>query len=306
MRLIFSLSFINPNNLNILDSSAIQHLFFYVQRTINNDQLFIDCFRHLPEVVLPSEFVVIMNDVFVANDQKHDIEIEPRESTILLGTHHLEMETLNQLTSLQRLKIVGFLKDLDISEENNFTSIREFISSDLEMFRILANNDCHKILQIFYDIFVICFGSLGTEVQLIIDSEANELMIKEQKFSIDLLTKLSETERRMTIFTIKKMNGQELKNFAEWRMFTENDMELLKIISKAERTQQVLEILADIFDANKKILKIEVLADDGFILLGNLKLQFKMLEDFSSVERRTLIDILKSTDQEIFQVFRFI
>lgn len=291
-----------PNNFNILESSAIQHLFFYVQHAINNNQLFIDCFRHLPEVVLPSEFVVIMNDVFVANDQKLDIEIEPRESTVILGNHHVELETLNQLTSEQRQKVVGFLKFLDVSEENNFSSIREFISSDLEMLRILANNDCQKILQIFYDIFVICFGSSGTEVQLVVDSEANVLMVKEQKFSIELLTKLSETERRMTIFTLKKMSEQDLKGFAAWRTFIDDDMELLKIISKAESTQNILEILGDVFEANKKTLKIGILADDEDILLGILKLKTKLLEEFSSVERRSLVDVLKVTDQEKFQV----
>ena len=209
---------------------------------VQNDQALIEVYKHLDENLDLNDIVKVLSDIYYANDDKMEIKIQPELCEIKLGNFTLNLNTMGQLTTEERSKIVYFLKKLDSNQETRFLAIQDCIGSSRELFQMLQGDNAIELLDVWYDIFTICFDeNLAT-----VNAYGRTVQLRNHIISIDLLKSFDKEERMNIIFSLKNFSDIESSNFKKLYELTDQETCYKILAVNDEAKTKLLNNLADI------------------------------------------------------------
>lgn len=226
---------------HMADQCTDKELFRDMLLLLQNDAALIDTYKHLDEGIDLDTMVLVIHDIFTANDDKMEIKMVEAACEIRLGNFHLNIKSLASITKEERFKVVQFLKSLNEDHKARFLTVQDYVGSNTEFLKMLANDDALQLVEIWYDVFVICFDEhLAT-----IPSE-NIVRLRNLEIPIDVLKMFSKEERLNIIFALKSFTESQTENFKK----------LVGLVADPERYYKVLSV-----DDEKKQKLITALED---------------------------------------------
>ncbi|CAO1365840.1 unnamed protein product [Diamesa serratosioi] len=208
---------------------------------VQNDQSLIEVYKHLDENMDLNDIIIVLNDIYSANDDKMEAKIYPQECAIKLGNFMLNLNTMGQLTTEERFKIVSFLRKLDPNQETRFLAIQDCIGSSIELFQMLRGDNAIELLDVWYDVFTICFDEhLGT-----VNAYGNSVQLRNHIIPIDLLKKFTKEERMNIIFSLKNFSDIESNNFKKLCELMDQETCFKILAANNEEKAKLLNNLAD-------------------------------------------------------------
>lgn len=203
---------------HMADNCSDKAMFEDLRLQVQNDEALIEAYKHLEECMDINDIVQVLNDIYSANDDKLEIKIHAKLCEIKLGNYLLNLNILNRLSTEERSKIVYFLKRLDIAQEARFLALQDYIGNSMELFRMLQGDNAIELLDVWYDVFTICFDeSLAT-----INTECVQL--RNHSIPVDVLKKFEKEERMNIIFTLKNFSDIESTNFKKLYELTDQEV----------------------------------------------------------------------------------
>jgi len=191
-----------------LDLSENKPLFNDLVTMVQNDAALIDTYKHFDTEIPIDVMVQVIHDVFTANDDKMEIKLVQDICGIKLSNFFLSINAMASLTTDERSKIVQFLKSLNEDHKDRFLTVQDYVGTNSEFLRMLAKDNATELIEIWYDVFVICFDEhLAT-----IPSE-NIIRLRNLEIPIDILKVFTKEERLNIIFTIKSFTEIQSHNF---------------------------------------------------------------------------------------------
>lgn len=173
---------------------------------LHNDAALIEAYKHLDEFVDLDTLIQVIGDVFAANDDKLDIKLLPTE--IILDSYQLSIHALAFIETEGRMKIVKFLKSLEPDQRSRFLTVQDYVGTNTEFLKMLANDNACELIEIWYDVFVICFDE-----HLATIPNQNIIKLRNLEIAIDLLKMFKKEERLNIIFSIKSFTESQSENF---------------------------------------------------------------------------------------------
>ena len=214
-------------------------LFEDLRLQVQNDNALIEAYKHLDEDI--NDIVQVLIDIYCANDDKMEIKIHPQECEIKLGNFLLNLNIMGRLTTEERSKIVYFLKKLDAVQENRFLAIQDYIGSSVELFQMLQGDNAIELLDVWYDVFTICFDEhLAT-----INSDGKNVKLRNHIIPVDLLKTFVKEERMNIVFTLKNFSDIESRNFKKLYELTDQETCYRILALNNEEKNKLLINLAD-------------------------------------------------------------
>lgn len=231
------MSYVSPEEFqNMVQETIIAHmtdqctdkaLFTDMMSLVQNDAALIDMYKHLDEGVDLDTMVQVVHDIFSANDDKMEIKLVEAACEIKVGSFHLNIKPLASLNKEERFKIVGFLKGLSEDQKARFLTVQDYVGSNPEFLKMLANDNALQLIEIWYDVFVICFDE-----HLATIPNENIIRLRNLEIPIDVLKMFSKEERLNIIFALKSFTEVQSENFKK----------LIEVVSDPERYYKVLSV----------------------------------------------------------------
>lgn len=136
-----------------------------------------------------------------------------------------------------RNKIVKNLRDLNEEQKTKLQTIQDYAGARVNFVRMMNYEDATEMIDVWYDIFVICFDE---HFATIMDHD-NLVAIRDVKISLNMLKNFDRGERLQIVFEIKNFSAQQSIRFREligaasapdeiYKMLT-NDETKLKLVS---------------------------------------------------------------------------
>lgn len=194
---------------HMLDQCNNKELFNDLIALLQNDAAIIETYKHLDEGVDLDTMVEVIHDIFTANDDKMEIKLVDAACEVKLGNFHLAIKPMALLTKEERFKVVQFLKNLNEDHKSRFLTVQDYVGSNVEFLRMLASKNALELVEIWYDVFVICFDE--HPAQMI--PNKNSIRLRNLEISIDILKVFAKEERLNIIFAIKSFTENQSKNF---------------------------------------------------------------------------------------------
>ncbi|CAO1330421.1 unnamed protein product [Diamesa tonsa] len=246
-----SMKYCSPDEFaTIVQESIIAHMaeqcidkgiFEDLRLQVQNDDDLIEAYKHLDENMDLNDIVHVLNDIYCANDDHMEIKIHPKECEVKLGNFLLNLNIMGRLTAEERSKIVYFLKKLNADQENRFLAIQDYIGSSVELFQMLQGDNAIELLDVWYDVFTICFDEhLAT-----INEDGKTVKLRNHIISVDLLKTFVKEERLNIIFTLKNFSDIESRNFKKLYELTDQQTCYRILALNNEEKDRLLKNLAD-------------------------------------------------------------
>lgn len=176
---------------------------------VQNDAALIETYKHLHESVDLDTMVEVIHDVFKANNDKMEIKLVEGTCEIKLSSFILGINAMASTSQEQRFKIVEFLRSLDEDHKARFLTVQDYVGSNSDFLKMLARDNAMELIEIWYDVFVICFDD-----HLATIPNENIIKLRSLEIPIDLLKLFSLKEERLNlIFAIKNFTEQQCENF---------------------------------------------------------------------------------------------
>lgn len=175
---------------------------------LQNDAAIIEAYKHLDDDTDLDTMVQVIHDVYTANDDKMEIKLAARD--IRLGNFQLSIKAMSEMTKDERVKIVAFLKSLDQDEKSRFLTIQDYVGTNTEFLKVLTHDNAIELLEIWYDVFVICFDD-----HLATIPNQNIIRLRNLEIPIEILKKFTKEDRLNIIFTIKNFTENQSINFKD-------------------------------------------------------------------------------------------
>ncbi|CRK92697.1 CLUMA_CG006347, isoform A [Clunio marinus] len=190
------------------DNCKNRKLFDELVAMLQNDEALIKTYKNLNENIDLNEMIQVIYDVFKANDDKLNIKLLGDTCHISLDNFLLHIKSLVNMTQEKIFKIIEFLKKFDHDQKARFLTIQDYIGSNDDFLSMLAHDNANELIEIWYDVFVICFDEHLTTIP-----KDNVISLKNLEISIDILKCFNKEERLNLIFTIKNMSEAQNQNF---------------------------------------------------------------------------------------------
>lgn len=196
---------------------------------LQNDAALIETYKHLDENLGLDDMLQVIHDVFTANNDRMDIKLLGESCGIKLGNFHLNIKALAVIDKDGRFKIVEFLKNLNEDQRARFLTIQDYVGNNTEFLKLLTNENALELLEIWYDVFVICFDEHAATIP-----NENMIRIRSVEIPIDILRKFTKEPRLNIIFSVKTFTEKQSESFKKM-MEIVNDQELYyKILSSED------------------------------------------------------------------------
>lgn len=189
------------------DQCENKALFSELVSIVQNDAALISAYKHLHDTVDLDTMVEVIHDIFAANDDKMEIKIVQGACEVKLNSFILDIKAMAPVTKAERFKIVAFLKSLT-DHTARFLTVQDYVGSNTEFLKMLANDNAMELVEIWYDVFVICFDE-----HLATIPNENIIRLRNLEIAIDLLRQFSKEERLNIIFSLKSFSETQSANF---------------------------------------------------------------------------------------------
>lgn len=223
---------------NCSDSGLFQDLRSHVQ----HDAALIEVYKNLDVEMDLDDMINVLHDVYSANDEKMEIKIKGETSEIVLGSFSLSIKALSSLTKEERFKIINFLKALSEDQKMRFVTIQDYVGTNREFLKMLTNENAVELIEVWYDVFVICYDE-----HLATIPNENIIRLRSLEIPIDILKVFSKEERLNIIFIFKTFTEKQSENFKK----------LVELTGEHERYYRILTT-----DGDEKIKLLGSLDDD--------------------------------------------
>ena len=201
---------------------------------LQNDASLIETYKRLDDHDI-DQMVRVIHDVFTANNDHMDIKLLGESCEIKLGNFLLNISAMAVIEKEGRFKIVKFLKNLNEDQRARFLTIQDYVGNNSEFLKMLTNENALELIEIWYDVFVICFDE-----HLATIPNENFIKIRSIEIPIDILRNFVKEQRLNIIFAIKNFSENQSENFKKM-MTTVNDQELyFKILTKDDDKKKEL------------------------------------------------------------------
>lgn len=187
---------------------------------LQNDAALIETYKHLDENLDLDNMIAVIHDVFNANNDRMDIKLLGESCEIKLGNFLLNIKALAAISTEGRFKIIEFLKNLNEDQRARFLTIQDYVGNNSEFLKMLTNANALELIEIWYDVFVICFDE-----HLATIPNENIIRIRNIEIPIEILRKFSKEQRLNIIFAIKNFTEKQSESFGKM-MEVVNDQEL--------------------------------------------------------------------------------
>lgn len=193
---------------HMLDLCENKTLFNDLVSLVQNDAALIDAYKHFDAEIPIDGMVQVIHDVFTANDDKMEIKLIQEACGIKLGNFFLSINAMASLTTDERFKIVLFLRGLSEDHKARFLTVQDYVGSNTEFLRMLSKDNATELVEIWYDVFVICFDE-----HLATIPNENIIRLRNLEIPIDILKMFRKEERLNIIFAIKSFTETQSDNF---------------------------------------------------------------------------------------------
>lgn len=214
---------------HMLDQSSDREFFNNFVKTLQNDAQLVEAYKHLDENIHLDEMVQVIHDVFTANSDRMDIKLLGESCEIKLGNFLLCIKALAVVSKEGRFKIIEFLKSLNEDQRARFLTIQDYVGTNSAFLKMLTNENAPQFIEIWYDVFVICFD----EHQAAIPNE-NIIRIRSIEIPIDILKNFAKEARLNIIFSIKNFTEKQSEKFQKMMKIAEDEQELYYKILAAD------------------------------------------------------------------------
>jgi Domain of unknown function (DUF4781) len=187
---------------------------------LQNDAALIETYKHLDENMDLNEMIAVIHDVFTANNDRLDIKLLGDSCEIKLGNFLLHVKALAVISQEGRFKIIEFLKSLNEDQRARFLTIQDYVGNNSDFLKMLTNENSLQLIEIWYDVFVICFDEHITTIP-----NENNIRIRSIEVPIEILQQFSKEARLNIIFAIKNFSEKQSERFMKI-MEAVNDQEL--------------------------------------------------------------------------------
>lgn len=202
-------------------------LFEEVRQMLQNDAAIIETYKDLDENTDLDDVFAVIYDVFKANDDKMEIKLTGNPCAMKLNKFRLDIKELSSLSTDGRVNLVKSLQNLSNAQETKLLTIQDYANNnDHYLIKMLNCEDALDMIEVWYDIFVICFD----EHFVTIDSQQN-ISIREHKISLKMLRKFEREERLNIIFELKKLTESQSDNLKILTDESGNAEEIYKIFA---------------------------------------------------------------------------
>lgn len=240
------MSYVSPEEFqNMVEETIIAHmndvcenkpLFDDLLTLLHNDSGLIEIYKRLDADVPIDAMVQVIHDVFTANDDKMEIKLVEDACEIKLENFFLNINAMALLTKDERFKIVLFLRSLSEDHKSRFLTVQEYVRTNAEFLRMLAKDNAAELIEVWYDVFVICFDNpLAT-----IPNE-NIVRLRNLEIPVDVLKAFTKEERLNIIFAVKCFTDEQSESFK-------------KLIENTADQEQIYKVLAIDDEHKKKLL----------------------------------------------------
>lgn len=193
---------------HMLDQCKNKEHFKDMMSIVQNDAALIETYKHLNEDVDLDTMVEVIFDVFTSNNDKMEIKLVDGTCEIKLSSFILSINALASTTKEQRFKIVEFLRSLDEDHKARFLTVQDYVGSNSDFLKMLAKDNAMELIEIWYDVFVICFDD-----HLATIPNENIIRLRNLEIPIDMLKMFSKEERLNIIFALKNFSENQCENF---------------------------------------------------------------------------------------------
>lgn len=193
---------------HMADQCCDHDLFESSMSMVQHDVAIIEAYKHLDEDMGLEELMQIINDVYTANNDRMEIKLDGESSEIRLGNFCLSIRALKLIAKEERFKIIEFLKNFDEDQRARFLTIQDYVGSNTEFLKMLAHDNAIELLEIWYDVFVICFDNHAATIP-----NQNIIRLSNFEIPIDILKQFTKEQRLNIIFTLKNLNDDQSSNF---------------------------------------------------------------------------------------------
>lgn len=211
-----------------------------LQKSINfiaNDAELVKAYHKFDGSV--DDFISSIHDIYSADRNQMSIEWVSQKSQIIIDEKfELSLKSLANLTSVQRMKIMQILCQLDEEQKFRLMTIQDFSQSNENFIRMLLYGDFLELLEIWYDVFVICCDHTNVLI-----TEENRVKMDNVDLNMEMMKKLFTRDERLNIiFNLKQLNAQQADVFNNlisavpdpenyYQMLTSNEMDKENMIA---------------------------------------------------------------------------
>lgn len=183
-------------------------LFSELVSMLQNDAALIKVYKHLEEEIDLDTMVQVIHDIFTANDDKMEIKLIDGACEVKLNSFILSVKAMAPIAQEQRFKIIKFLRSLGDDHTARFLTVQDYVGSNTEFLKMLSNDNAMELVEIWYDVFVICFDE-----HLATIPNENMIRIRNLEIPIEILKLFSKEERLNIIFSLKSFTEIQSENF---------------------------------------------------------------------------------------------
>lgn len=211
-----------------------------LQKSINfiaNDTELVKAYHKFDGSV--DNFIASIHDIYSADRNQMSIEWFSQKCEIRIDEKfELSLKSLANLTSFQRVKIMRILSQLDEEQKFRLMTIQDFSQSNENFLRMLLYGDFLELLEIWYDVFVICCDHTNVLI-----TEENRVKMDNVDLNMEMMKKLFTRDERLNIiFNLKQLNAQQAEVFNNlisavpdpenyYQMLTSNEMDKENMIA---------------------------------------------------------------------------
>lgn len=220
---------------HMADQCEDRDLFETSMSLVQHDSAMIDAYKHLDDDMGLDALMQVISDVYTANNDRLEIKLGGEAAEIKLGNFCLSIKALVKMTQEERFKIIEFLKNLDEDQRARFLTIQDYVGSNNEFLKLLAHDEATQLIEIWYDVFVICFDE-----HLATIPNENIIRLRSLEIPIDALKLFKKEQRLNIIFTLKNLDEAQCDCFKKLVNETSDVEGIFKILAKEDEEKEQL------------------------------------------------------------------
>ena len=130
------------------------------------------------------------------------------------------------------------MRDLNEDQRNKLETIQDYAGAQVNFVKMINCDDALEMIEVWYDIFVICFDE---HFATILDD--NLIAIQEIEISLKILKKFDRGERLQIVFEIKNFSPEQSIKFKDLISKTPKPDEIYKKLTEEETKLELISSL---------------------------------------------------------------
>lgn len=233
-------------------------------------------------------WIKLLQNLLDANTIKWPMKVAEAGDLILFGEISMPASIFAEFNQQEILKMVTIFGTMDATK---FSKMRDFVQDDEILFRGMMDTETFDdFLNILIDFYEANNNTLSLKI-----ISSKEILFGPFEIHLDDIKNLSSSHRKEIVeFLINLKDGTQ--KFLEIKEFIQSDKNLFMKLAGSS-TKSVMELLTDFYEANDKVLQIEL--GEEKIILGQHSFELTSFLKFGTLQRRKLVNNLKDlTKQE--------